>query len=216
MKKGGRYDASGLIEAQFEPGSRGRVLRNLLEIKKKRVMDQVEQREQFRAIEELIRLYDQEHRFTAADVCKIHKTWLGPIYVWAGQYRQVNISKGDFPFAAAGQISRLMSDFENGPLRDFTPCRFRSTEEIAKAIAIVHTELILVHPFREGNGRVARLLANLMALQAGLPLLDFTGFKGRKRQIYFTAVQAGMDRDYRPMQEVFTVIIDKSLRTLRQ
>ncbi|WP_202882288.1 hypothetical protein [Candidatus Manganitrophus noduliformans] len=58
MKKGGRYDTSGLIEAQFEPGSRGRVLRNLLEIKKKRVMDQVEQREQFRAIEELIRLYD--------------------------------------------------------------------------------------------------------------------------------------------------------------
>ena len=30
MKKGGHYEASGLIEAQFEQGSRGRVLRNLL------------------------------------------------------------------------------------------------------------------------------------------------------------------------------------------
>jgi len=101
MKKGGHYDASGLIEAQFEPGSRGRVLKNLLGIKSKREMDQVEAQEQFRALEEMIRIYDQNHRFTAADVLRIHKIWFGPIYAWAGQYRQVNLSKGDFPFATA-------------------------------------------------------------------------------------------------------------------
>ena len=38
MKKGGYYDASGLIEAQFEPGSHGRVLKDLLGIKSKREM----------------------------------------------------------------------------------------------------------------------------------------------------------------------------------
>jgi hypothetical protein len=38
MKKGGHYDASGLIEAQFEPGSHGRVLKDLLGIKSKREM----------------------------------------------------------------------------------------------------------------------------------------------------------------------------------
>ena len=42
MKMGGHYDVSGLIEAQFEPGSHGRVLKNLLGIKSKREMDQVE------------------------------------------------------------------------------------------------------------------------------------------------------------------------------
>ena len=51
MKKGGHYDASGLIEAQFEQGSRGRVLRNLLGIKSKREMDQVEAQEQMRTLE---------------------------------------------------------------------------------------------------------------------------------------------------------------------
>ena len=56
MKKGGHYDASGLIEAQFEPGSQGRVLKNLLGIKSKREMDQAEVQEQFRALEELIRI----------------------------------------------------------------------------------------------------------------------------------------------------------------
>jgi cell filamentation protein len=46
VKKGDRYDASDLEEAQFEPGSRGRVLKNLLGIKSQREMDWVEQREQ--------------------------------------------------------------------------------------------------------------------------------------------------------------------------
>jgi len=212
MKKGGHYDASGLIEAQFEPGSRGRVLRNLLGIKSKREMDQVEAQEQLRTLEELVKIYDQTHRFTAADVRRIHKMWLEPIYAWAGKYRQVNLSKGDFPFAAANQIPRLMMEFEKGPLREYTPCRFTGMSEIARAIAVVHAELLLIHPFREGNGRVARLLAVLMALQAGLPPLDFGNIKGRKRQEYFRAVQAGLDRDYKPMEKVFSAVIRRTRR----
>lgn len=122
LKKGKRYDTSGLVEAQYEPGSRGRVLKNLLGIKTKREMDRVEEREQFRTLEELIRIYGPSHRFTADDICKIHKIWLGPIYAWAGRHRQVNLTKSDFQFAAAQQIPRLMSEFEKGPLREYTPC----------------------------------------------------------------------------------------------
>jgi len=147
LKKEGQYDASGLKEAQFDPGSRRRVLKNLLGVKTRREMDRVEQREQFRALEQLIELYGQDHRFTAADVCNIHRIWLGPIYVWAGQYRQVNLTKGDFPFAAARQVPRLMAGFERGPLRTFTPCRFGTTAKAVRAIAVVHTE-----PRRERPG----------------------------------------------------------------
>ncbi len=155
MKKTGRYDVSKLPEAQFEPGSHGRVLRNLLGINRKRKMDRVEAREQLRALEELVRIYDASHRFTAADVRRIHKVWLEPVYPWAGNYRQVNISKDDFPFAAAREIPRLMSELERDHLRKFTPCRFASPDEVARALAVVHVELMLIHPFREGNGRVA-------------------------------------------------------------
>jgi hypothetical protein len=47
-RKAGRYDTSGLIEAQFEPGSRRRVLKNLLGIKSRREMNRVEGRAQVR------------------------------------------------------------------------------------------------------------------------------------------------------------------------
>jgi cell filamentation protein len=41
-------------------------------------------------------------------------------------------------------------------------------------LAVTHVELILIHPFREGNGRLARLLADVMAVQADRGLLDYT------------------------------------------
>jgi cell filamentation protein len=208
----GRYDVSELVEAQFEPGSRRRVLKNLLGIKRKGEMDRVEAREQLRALHELIRTYGKNHRFTAADICQIHKIWLMNIYPWAGKYRQVNVTKDNFLFAAANQIPRLMEELETGPLREFTPCCFDAIERTARALAVVHTELVLIHPFRDGNGRVARLLATLMALQGGLPPLDFSVLKGRKRKEYFTAIRMGLDRQYKAIEAIFSDVILKTLR----
>jgi cell filamentation protein len=115
MKKiADRYDASGLVEAQFEPGSRRRVLKNLLGIRRKREMDRLEGVEQLRALRDLIKIYGKSHQFTAADICRIRRIWLKGIYSWAGKYRRVNLTKDNLTFAAASQIARLMEDLERG------------------------------------------------------------------------------------------------------
>jgi cell filamentation protein len=49
-----------------------------------------------------------------------------------------------------------------------------------------------------------------MALQAKLPPLDFTGIKGKRKQEYFAAIQAGMDRNYGPMETIFSEVIDRT------
>lgn len=165
-----------------------------------------------RATQRLIDETRVDQRFTAQAVQHMHGSWLGSIYRWAGDYRSVNVSKGGFMFAAAGLIPNLMEDFENGSLRQFTPCRSTDPGEQAVALATVHVELLLIHPFREGNGRCARLLATLMALQAGLPPLDFGGICGRTKQRYIAAVQAGLDRNYAPMTEIFRAVIARTLR----
>lgn len=212
VKKTGRYNTSGIIEAQFEPGSHGRVLKNLLGIKRKGEMDRLEKDEYIRAFKEISTLFDKDHSFTASEICKIHKIWLENIYEWAGKYRQVKLSKGEFNFAFPAQVPKLMDDFEHDLLRTYTPCKFKSSEQIIKALAIIHTELVLIHPFREGNGRVARMLATLMALQAGLPPLDFSGIVGKKKKEYITAIQEGMSHNYRPMEKIFASVIQITLR----
>ena len=210
--RGGRYRAEG-PEAEYEPGSRGRVLRNRLGVRSVREMAARESAALVAATQRMIDDTRVDQRFAADDVRRMHRLWLGGIYVWAGEYRRVNMGKGDFMFAAAGQVPRLMRELERGALREFTPCRFADAEDQARALATVHAELILIHPFRDGNGRCARLLATLMGLQAGLPALDFGGIRGETKRRYIGAVHAALDRDYRPMTATFRGVITRSLRT---
>ena len=205
-----RYDTGQLTEDQFERGSRGRVLKNLLGIRSKRAMDEMEATKLAKATDWAIRHVTADQRFTAADICHWHKQWLGEVYPWAGEYRQVNISKGGFVFAMAAQVPRLMLEFERKELARFTPCAFDNLEDVLKALAITHCELVLIHPFRDGNGRLSRLFSQLIALQAGLPLLNFSVIKGKQRETYFAAVRAGMGRDYAPMIEVFRKVVKTS------
>ena len=213
MENSVRYDTSALIEDRFEPGSRRRVLKNKLGIKRKGDMDEAESVALKVALDTLLGMYDEKHRFTAEDIRKMHKVWLGGIYEWAGEYRQVNVSKGKFLFAAAKQVPLLMEEFEKVPLRKYTPCKFKSLERTVQALAEVHVELVLIHPFREGNGRVARILSTLMAAQAGLPMLNFKDITGRKRKEYFVAINNGLSRDYRLMERLFEEIIERSIKS---
>ena len=81
----------------------------------------------------------------------------------------------------------------------------------------MHAELLLVHPFREGNGRLARWLADLMFLQAGfpIPLYNFSG-KGsvRRKKDYLDAVVAGYGQDYAPLAVFFRECVEARLREL--
>jgi len=80
VKKDGRYDVSKLAEAQFETGSGEQVLMNRLGIKSPQEMDDTETRALKNAMVGLVSKYDETHRFTAADICGIHRLWLGEIY----------------------------------------------------------------------------------------------------------------------------------------
>jgi cell filamentation protein len=105
-----------------------------------------------------------------------------------------------------------MAELERGPLRRHTPCREGADADMGRALAEVHAELVLIHPFREGNGRLARLLALLMALQAGLPPLDFGPLAARGKRAYISAIHAAMGRDYEPLAVMFARVIERSRR----
>jgi cell filamentation protein len=198
------------VEATFEPGSRGRVLRNLQGIKTVREMQAAESRTLEAAQVWMVRRFDADHRLTGTDIRAIHKNWLGSIYGWAGEYRQVNIGKGGFMFAAAPLIPRLMDEFERKVLGPWTPCQGMDELRLVAALARTHAELVIIHPFREGNGRCARLVALLMALQAGMPPLDFHPLQGRGRAAYIAAIHAAFSGNYRPMEEAFERVIRRT------
>jgi len=181
----------------LSPDRADKCSRYRLGIKSPKEMDDAEARALEVAIVGLVGNYSERRRITAADIRAIHKSWLGEIYEWAGEYRQVNVSKGNFPFAAANRVPSLMEEFGRDVLARHTPCNSKERAHIIRALAETHVELVLIHPFREGNGRLARILSTLMALQAGLPLLDFGLIAGEGKATYFSAVQAGLDKNYK-------------------
>ena len=75
--------------------------------------------------------------------------------------------------------------------------------ELHNALSSVHVELILIHPFREGNGRIARLLCDVMAVQAEIGPLDYKVLD-QSPDDYFVAIQAGLGRDFEPMKQLFS------------
>lgn len=202
-----RYQVLGR-EGEFQPESGGLVLANMQDITDPDEMNTAELYLYEQLYTEVLAVALPRRSLTAADICDWHRRWLGQIYPWAGQLRSVNMSKDGFPFAAASQLQRLLANFEARQLCRLTPCMGLAIGQLIAAIAEVHVELILIHPFREGNGRLARLVADVMAVQAGLGPLDYSSWK-QGNGGYIGAIHAGVVGDYRPMM----ALVAKALGT---
>lgn len=199
-------------DEDYQPQSNNQVLKNYLGATSKEEIEDLEARELERTENELLQIFDESHRFTVEDICNIHELWLGDIYPSAGKYRTVNMEKDGFLFARADFIASLMKKFEAEYLTKYTPSRYSNAEELAYALGIVHVEFIVIHPFREGNGRTARLLASLMAMQSKKPPLNFSAIDQTKSlggfEQYIAAIHAGFNKNYEPIQRIFKLFIE--------
>lgn len=192
-----RYQVPG-AEGEFEPGSNEHVLRNLAGITSAEDLDELELRLLGDLYDEVLVQDFPNRAITVADLKAWHRLWLGNVYPWAGQERSVNIGKDGFQFATAHLVPNLLREFEHKCLAPWTPCGRLPPGEVVNAMAVTHVELILVHPFREGNGRLSRLLADVMAVQAGHGPLDYSSWETNKAD-YIAAIHAGLSGDYGPM-----------------
>jgi cell filamentation protein len=66
-------------------------------------------------------------------------------------------------------------------------------------LAKTHVELIHIHPFREGNGRTARIFANLISLRAGFGEINLENFSRNYYDRYIDALNEGDNLNYEPM-----------------
>ena len=190
-----RYEA-GEAQGSYEPGSDDRVLRNKLGVTDPDEMDEVELQllgQIYRAV--LVEALP-DRRLYVADLKTWHRRWLGNVYDWAGMERSVNMGKGDFHFAAAAQVPRLLTVFERDCLARFTPCHGIDEASLVEAIAMTHVEFILIHPFREGNGRLAFIMANLVLMQNDLLPLDLFDRKRDQVRYYAACERARLSGDH--------------------
>ena len=185
--------------------SQGEILPNLLKLKSLAKINESEFEGFLKAEIYFTENLNSRTKFSKTYILKLHKLALQHLYSFAGKLSSVNMSKGGFPFAAAKFLPETMTAFENEVLSKL-PNAYKSREQLINDIAIVHGELLFIHPFREGNGRTARLLANLMCRKAGYDGLMFEKIGKKEFEKYVAAVKSRANKDYKKMIEFITSI----------
>ena len=143
---------------------------------------------------------------------RLHEELMGAIYPFAGKWRMVDLHKGDGPTRWSlppSGIEPLMDVFERDVLSR-SPVIEDDDDAVLAYASEVMCELLALHPFREGNGRTAFVLCNLILMQNDiLPLSIYDRRSDEER--YFAACEAGrMKKDYGPLQALIAEWADRA------
>ncbi|MCD7771412.1 MAG: Fic family protein [Oscillospiraceae bacterium] len=111
-------------------------------------------------------------RFGIAHLKRMHKFLFEDIYPWAGQFRTVNISKGN-QFCRADYIEPQLAALFDALKRENYLKDCSNVSQISKRLSYYLGEINVIHPFREGNGRTQRLFIETLADNDGYTL-DFS------------------------------------------
>ena len=87
---------------------------------------------------------------TVQSLQRIHQYLFQDLYPFAGEIRKVNLAKGNFRFAPLMYLEESLQNIEKMPQSSY--------EEIVEK----YVEMNIAHPFREGNGRSARIWLDLI------------------------------------------------------
>jgi len=125
----------------------------------------------------------------------LHKRMLGDVWEWAGVFRTTERNIGVQPHRIGMELAGLLSDVHYWIGHQTFPA-----DEIAIRF---HHRLVAIHPFPNGNGRHARLVADLLIERLGGEHFSWGGGTladvGELRTRYMAALRAADNHDIAPL-----------------
>ena len=117
---------------------------------------------------------------TFKGLSKIHKYLFDSIYDFAGNIREVNISKGSFRFASFIYLKDILNKIDMMP------------EDAFDKIIEKYVEMNIAHPFREGNGRSMRIWLDVILKKNLNKVIDWSKVK---KEEYLLAMERSPVKD---------------------
>ncbi|MBS4043777.1 MAG: Fic family protein [Chitinophagaceae bacterium] len=130
---------------------------------------------------------DTEVEISTTLILDIHKTAFEELYDWAGKWRNVNVVVGQLTPPEPAQIIHLMYQFIDN--LNFKISVSKTKNEIVDTLIYAHYEFVKIHPFNNGNGRIGRLLMNLVTMKLGYKPLELYKREGESRKTYIQSMQ---------------------------
>jgi Fic-DOC domain mobile mystery protein B len=132
-----------------------------------------------------------------AFVYELHRKLFGSVWLWAGTFRRTEKNIGVDPMQVAIQLRQLLDD-----AKYWIEHRTYEPKELA---ARFHHKLVYIHPFPNGNGRHARIMADaILTKLLNEPAIDWAGnyrleAMNERRNEYIAALRAADGHEFSPL-----------------
>ncbi|MEW5996968.1 MAG: Fic family protein [Candidatus Micrarchaeota archaeon] len=181
------------------------VLRKGITIGGKSIQEHLEAKNHLEAIHLLFQLADAKRKITEQDILDLHRLVMSKIDdSIAGKYRaqQVYIEGAAHVPPPPNKVRELIGQVigeMNKPGKGM---------ETVKSASRIHHLIAWIHPFVDGNGRVARLLLNLKLMRGGFPPVVLLK---TERRSYYSALEKADDGDLYPITTMIANSVGRSL-----
>lgn len=148
-------------------------------------------------------------------ILKIHRLSFGWIFPdWAGKYRTIRVEFSGkepvLPYKIPEMIENLCADLKIRT-KNLNIKSDNFIEEVVELISWFQHHFVLIHPFQDYNGRVARMLTILILLSLNLPAIEIKADRGSDRNKYLEAMYAADEGDYTKLENLISRALTESL-----
>lgn len=165
----------------------------------------------------ILKLSTKKAKITPHLICDIHRKGFDFIFPeWAGKFRTIDVTVGNFEpphYSKVTELVRILCDDLDERLKHI-PSFSDEEEFLLEVISLLswyQHQFVWVHPFKDYNGRLARLTTNLLALNLGLPALEIKAETGKDRENYIRAMKGADDHDLSKLEKLIASALKESL-----
>lgn len=169
------------------------------------------------AQEHILSLSGKKATITPDLILEVHKNGFGFIFPdRAGKFRIEDVTVGEYEPPHYSRVPELTKNLcaDLAERLKHLPSQKEREKYLAEIIALLawfQHRFVWIHPFRDYNGRVARLITNFLALNLGLPILPIKAETGADRQRYISAMKAADNHDYSKLERLIANALKESL-----
>ncbi|MDN3510220.1 MAG: Fic family protein [Candidatus Jettenia sp.] len=157
-----------------------------------------------RILAQLLQTPPHEIIITPDWLCQRHRELAGRLFPeWAGRFRITDVKVGTLEPPAYYKVPLLVRSFCDDLAERLRHVDDDNLPEIAAFLAWVDWRFQWVHPFKDFNGRIGRLMLAALLYKLALPPVETAPTDPEKRREYLEALRAGDAGNLDPLQKLW-------------
>ncbi len=173
-----------------------------------------------RALNFILKLSENKTSVTPEVILDIHKEGFGFIYPdWAGKFRAIDVTVGEYEPPHYSRVPELVKNLCDDLVERLkhVPAQGDQEKFLVETISLLawfQHRFVWIHPFKDYNGRLARLLTNLLTLNLGLPVFEIKAERKQDRDQYIRAMKLADKHNLSKLEDLVTKALEESLQNM--